>query len=243
MAIISVIIPLHTTETEWEQLIEPLSKFPVARTEIIFTVSNYHRTKIDTDSRHRVLPKILDDVFKLLRLHNIRWLVCKEDGRAAQMNEAASIANGDYIWFLHADSLITQENIKSILKVVEEGKNYLYYFDLKFYSGSRLMVVNALCVWLRCRLCGLPFGDQAFVISKDVFHQLGGYNCKAEYGEDHLLVWQAKQLGIPVVPIGSFISTSARKYSQNGWHQTTSRHFRMFIKQALPEYKKYKTGK
>ena len=106
-----------------------------------------------------------------------------------------------------------------------------------------MMHVNALCVWFRCRLFGLPFGDQAFLLGNDVFHMLGGYDAKAEYGEDHLLVWKAKQSGIAVVPIGGSIRTSARKYMENGWFKTTSQHFRMFIKQAFPQYKIYKSGK
>ena len=86
-----------------------------------------------------------------------------------------------------------------------------------------------------------PFGDQAFCMRRDDFWRAGGFDDRAPYGEDHLLVWQAGRVGIPVRSVGARIYTSARKYRDRGWARTTARHLWLTYKQAVPEWVKSRT--
>ena len=50
----------------------------------------------------------------------------------------------------------------------------LYYFSLKFDDG-RILRLNSLGANLRSRLFSLPYGDQGFCLSKELFLRIGGF--------------------------------------------------------------------
>ena len=169
----------------------------------------------------------------------VKWLH-SEIGRAFQMNVGASAATKPYLWFLHADSRFSRSTLSALEHSLGSEPRALHYFNLEFQDdGPKVMPVNAFGVWWRSHFLGLPFGDQGFCLSKEDFLKLGGYSESAPYGEDHLLVWKAKQIGLPLRCTSSTLSTSARKYQAKGWAKTTLRHGVLTWKQALPEFMRW----
>lgn len=159
------------------------------------------------------------------------------EGRAAQMNAGARQATRKFLWFLHADTTLAPSCISALQRSLAADPNALHYFDLKFAAdGPWLMRVNALGVWIRSHVLGMPFGDQGFCLSGEVFGMLGGFQTEAAYGEDHLLVWRARQSNVVLRCVGAGLTTSARKYAEHGWLQTTVRHGVLTVKQAFPEW-------
>ncbi|MFK7867177.1 MAG: glycosyltransferase [Alphaproteobacteria bacterium] len=228
MAALSVIIPLAPDETELQHLLDDLAGLP-AGSQIILVASE-NAKKLDQNI-------ILTD--KIIEI-----LYCKS-GRAAQMNAGAQIAANPYLWFLHADSKFSDGTIPALLRAINDPPPAgLSYFDLAFLKdGSRLMFMNGFGVYMRCRLFKTPFGDQGFLIKKDIFQQLGGYPEEVTYGEDHVFVWRVRQAGFAVTPIGGVLYTSARKYKKHGWLKITLLHQYLWIKQAWPEWKTLRKGK
>jgi hypothetical protein len=96
----------------------------------------------------------------------------------------------------------------------------LHYFDLA-YDGGHLTNSNSLGANIRSRLLGLPYGDQGFCISKNLFNKIGGYPEDVPYGEDLLFIRLAKRAGIKLNRVPSKLLTSARKYKQYGWLKLT----------------------
>jgi hypothetical protein len=143
--------------------------------------------------------------------------------RASSMNQAAAVATGRHLWFVHADTTLGSDAVSALLAGLKDTGADLRYFDVRF-DGGPLMRLTELGVFIRSRLLQLPFGDQALCIPAATFRDLGGYDETAAYGEDHLLVRRARRSGIPVRPIGATITTSARKYRDNGWLRTTLKH-------------------
>lgn len=143
--------------------------------------------------------------------------------RASSMNQAAAVATGRHLWFVHADTTLGIDAVPALLGGLKDTGAVLRYFDLRF-DGGTLMRLTELGVFIRSRLLQLPFGDQALCIPAATFRDLGGYDETAAYGEDHLLVRRARRAGIPVRPTGATITTSARKYRDNGWLRTTLKH-------------------
>ena len=86
------------------------------------------------------------------------------------------------------------------------------------------MQLNEWGVRFRCHFLKTPFGDQGLLMTKQLFDDLGQYVLTAPYGEDHLLIRQAKAHHVPIVSLGKIIFTSARKYSTQGWFKTTVKH-------------------
>ncbi len=158
-------------------------------------------------------------------------------GRAKQLNTGANTALGRFLWFLHADTIVSTAAVAALENELQRQPTALHYFRLKFQDdGPRQMNLNAAGVWFRSRWLGMPFGDQGICIERSTFQKLGGYDETAAYGEDHLFVWKARQNGICLNGIREPIQTSARKYRQHGWWRTTSRHVILTFRQAIPEF-------
>lgn len=160
--------------------------------------------------------RLLDDLKHL----GTQIIVSSEGSRAKSLNAGAAKARNPFLWFLHADSRVSEENLVDLEQALARRSNALHYFDLAYEEGG-LATLNAWGANIRSRLCGLPYGDQGFCISKTLFEKIGGYPEDVPYGEDLLFVRRAKKAGIRLGRIPSKLTTSARKYSQQGWLRLT----------------------
>ncbi|MEM7215280.1 MAG: glycosyltransferase [Pseudomonadota bacterium] len=209
---VSVIIPLAPGEQAWRELI-PQLKLP-SGSEIVLAVGE---AEFETKG------------FSVKTVSGSK-------GRAAQMNAAARQANNAILWFLHADSRLSPDAIAKLMNCVGENADCLWFFKLKFSDdGPSAMKWNEWAVRWRAGFLKMPFGDQGFCISKKLFEKLGGYREDLAYGEDHVFVWKVRQEGYPVMCVGTSISTSARKYRENGWFSTTLLFVSRTVWQGVPQ--------
>ncbi|MCC6597787.1 MAG: hypothetical protein IT559_03255 [Alphaproteobacteria bacterium] len=169
--------------------------------------------------------RLLEDIKHL----NTEIIISSESSRAKSLNAGAAKARNPFLWFLHADSRVSAENISRLEQELTRRSNVLHYFDLAYEEGG-LATLNAWGANIRSRLCGLPYGDQGFCISKTLFEKIGGYPEKVSYGEDLLFIRCAKRAGIRLNRIPSKLKTSARKYHQHGWLRLTVLRQRQMIK-------------
>jgi hypothetical protein len=220
LSTLTVIIPLAIGESQWPNLLADLSKQLPSESEIIF-------------ASPQSAPAELQDTLGSCRFR-AEWRTTRP-GRAAQMNDAAEVAGGAFLWFLHADTRLPNGCMSALLTALQQRPNDLHYFGLNFHDGPRPLRLNACGVAVRSRVFGLPFGDQGFCISKKSFWNLGGFDEQAAYGEDHLFVWQARRGGIRLHRVNRSLMTSGRKYAECGWLRTTARHLWLTVGQALPE--------
>lgn len=213
---ISVIVPLAPMEDKWKELIPQLDGLPKG-SEIILVVG-------------------IGENIDVSNYKNVRFIEGRT-GRAGRMNSGVDHAKNDCLWFLHADSRLSRDAIAKLVSAFNQETKALYYFDLKFLDdGPKLVKLNEWLVRWRSNVLKIPFGDQAFAISKELFLELGGYRDDATYGEDYLLTWKMKQEGYPICPIGEPIYTSARKYKKGGWGKVTLLHVALTFKQGWPEF-------
>lgn len=167
-------------------------------------------------------------------------ITCSKKTRAESLNCASNEANGEWLWFVHADSRISADNISALETSLScdnsQDTATLYYFDLGFDDPS--LRVNALGANLRSGIFGTPFGDQGFCIKQSLFQQLGGYPENTTYGEDLLFVWRARQAGVKLKRIPSSLVTSGRKYRDYGWLKLTLLYQWRWISMSCPEFLK-----
>jgi len=161
-------------------------------------------------------------------------------GRAKQLNFAMDKVSNDWVWILHVDSDIQQVKASDFLTVVggaPTNRMSLFHFQLSFKEdGPPLTFLNAQLANLRSRYLKLPFGDQGFFFHRDVYREIGPFDERASFGEDHLFVWEAHKKAVPVKELSATISTSARKYKMKGWGKTTRAHVYLSFKQGTPEF-------
>lgn len=156
-------------------------------------------------------------------------IVSSEGTRARSLNMGAMSATRSFLWFLHADCRVSAVNLVDLSQVLQRRSNALHYFDLAYEEGG-LPALNALGTNIRTRLFDMPYGDQGFCLSKNLFDKIGGYPEDAVYGEDLLFVRLAKRSGVRLNRIPSKLVTSARKYNQNGWLKLTAQRQVQMVK-------------
>ena len=147
-------------------------------------------------------------------------------GRGSQQNAGAAIANGDWLWFLHADSILPDGALARVMDFIE-GEAALGYCRLRFAAdGPCLSRLNAIGANLRSRWLRLPYGDQGLCLPARWFRRLGGFREDLERGEDLDLVVRAGRAGLPIRCMGPGLTSSARRYARQGWLKTTLEHQR-----------------
>lgn len=210
---LAIVIPLGPGELAWRQLLPVLLSSTQAELVVVHTPG--------------AQPTELPVPENRLRLVQAR------QGRAAQMNAGAAVATAPWLWFLHADSRLSTDSFSRLEDYLAGSPAGIGYFDLRFlHDGPGLVRLNEWGARLRSRWLRLPFGDQGFVMHRDTFSALGGFDESLAGGEDHALVWQARRDGVPLQPIGADLWTSARKYGRQGWLGTTLSHLGATAAQA-----------
>lgn len=212
---LSVIIPVGPNDNAWMAMVESLKPFS-GQVEIIVigpAFNEHHKDGVNFFRSHK--------------------------NRAGKQNEGAIRAQNSFLFFLHADSKLPANWLKIINLQLTKAPEALHHFDIAFVDdGPALMCINQFCAHVRSNIMKIPFGDQGFFMSKKTFFTLGCFNEETPYGEDHLLVWTAHQLGVEVHSCGEKLLTSARKYKTQGWLPTTLKYLFLTYKQALPEFLK-----
>ncbi len=131
-------------------------------------------------------------------------------GRAAQMNAGARIATGEWLLFLHADTLLPAGAGAAIVRVDGGFGGFRQQFDVRDW---RLRLVSALHNF-RCRRSGVLYGDQAMFVRRALFESMGGFPQVAHL-EDVMLSERLLERGAPaLLPLA--VVTSARKFMHAG---------------------------
>lgn len=181
------------------------------------------------------------DIVKALDLNII--LLNSEKGRAKQMNLGAKKARGSVLYFLHADSLPPSRYDALILKEVQKG-NKAGCFRMQFDCNHwwlRLASWLTQFSWRACR-----GGDQSQFITRELFHEIGGYDERFIIYEDNILINELYARNEFVV-IQSKIRTSARLYKKHGIWKLQYHFWTIYVKkwfgatadELFAYYKKY----
>jgi len=166
-----------------------------------------------------------------------------EAGRARQLNAGAQQAQGDMLWFVHADTELNAAVLTQAHQFMNtaQSQNAVGYFQLAFAEdGPWLTRLNAAGANVRSRLFGLPFGDQTLLISRKLWRKVGSFEQSLKQGEDLDWVVRAQLLGNGVIGLPGRVRTSARKYQRFGWLHTTLRHLVATYRQTQAAKKRFR---
>ncbi len=142
-------------------------------------------------------------------------------GRGSQL--AAGIAAGDRPWLLllHADTRLQpgwQEAAERHMAGDPDRAGYFRFaLDSTALQARRL---ERMVAW-RCRVLGLPYGDQGLLIHRDLLDRVGGMR-PLPLMEDVDLV---RRLGrARLVPLDAVALTDADKWQRDGWFLRSARN-------------------
>lgn len=139
-------------------------------------------------------------------------LLDSEKGRAKQMNLGAKQATGEILYFLHADSFPPKTFDQDIIKEVSK-ENLAGCFRMKFDSAHPILKASQWFTRFNLKIC--RGGDQSLFVTNEIFNALKGYNESFGIYEDCDFINKLYDFySFTVIP--NYITTSARRYSQNG---------------------------
>ena len=133
-------------------------------------------------------------------------------GRASQMNEGARHATGDWLLFLHADTLLPENALISIERLSSDTQagGFKHRFSGQAWS---LRLIS----WLhnfRCRCTRIFYGDQAMFVRRKLFTELGMF--PDEPILEDLLFSEKLVKGTQPVILNSYVITESRKFESQG---------------------------
>jgi len=150
--------------------------------------------------------------------------VISPKGRGRQMNKGASVATGDILLFLHTDTELPENAFRTISAVIDSKQCVGGAFDLGIKSGRLIFRLIEKMVYIRTRLTGIPYGDQAIFIKKDFFAGMKGYQ-EIPIMEDVELMRRIKKSGYKIYIIPQRVLTSPRRWEKEGVIYCTLRNW------------------
>lgn len=141
-------------------------------------------------------------------------------GRARQMNAGAAAARGDILLFVHADTLLPSGWEGEVRKVLARPDVAAGAFTFRLDRRTAGLRFIELAVAWRCRLAGMPYGDQGLFVRRRDFVAVGGFP-DLPIMEDCELVRRLKKRGRIIVSPAPAL-TSARRWQQRGILTTTA---------------------
>jgi len=166
---VSIVIPVYNEEKALPNTLRALFVQP----------GDYEAIVVDGGSIDRTLAVL--DAFSfseypaLRTARPSRLMLTAPKGRASQMNAGAKEATGDWLLFLHADTLLPPGAIQR-LNAMEVDHTIQAGGFMHQFSGDdwRLKLISLLDNF-RCTRSRIIYGDQALFVRRELFVQLGGF--------------------------------------------------------------------
>ncbi|MEK7819813.1 MAG: TIGR04283 family arsenosugar biosynthesis glycosyltransferase [Pseudomonadota bacterium] len=158
---------------------------------------------------------IADNTAETARRFGAR-VVAAPKGRGIQARAGAAAATGEWLFFLHADTVPDDNALAAVRRFVADPANRSRagFFALRLDDrASAARRIETLARW-RARLFALPYGDQGLLIHRALYESVGGHPPIAIM-EDVAL---ARRLGrARLVRLDGALMTSAERYRRDGY--------------------------
>ncbi len=154
-------------------------------------------------------------------------VICCSPGRAGQMNLGASVAAGEVLLFLHADTLLPSRYVELVFDALSDPRTAGGAFEHQTDCDGLGMSFLAMTVRFRANYTHLPYGDQGIFVRRSVFDEIGGF-ADVPIAEDLYFVRRMGAMGRVVVAPGVAV-TSGRRWRDGGIFRTTAINYLIVI--------------
>jgi rSAM/selenodomain-associated transferase 2 len=162
-----------------------------------------------------------DDATTEIARKNHARVITSQRGRGIQMHTGASLARGQALLFLHADTIPPSETVDYILNALARDPRVVGgNFNIRFDGDSR---PARLMTWLYPKLekVGLCYGDSGIFVRASTYSEMGGFKPLPIF-EDVDFVRRMKKLGRMVhLPVA--VVTSSRRFEGQRFAATFAR--------------------
>ena len=207
---LSIVIPTLNEANNLEKLIPYLQSAQKGNDIEIIVADAIHST---------------DQSFELANKLGAKAIKCPTSSRAVQMNLGAQKAQGNVLYFIHADVIPPKSFYSDILETMEKGFS-IGLFSYQFDSPKKLLCVNSYVTKFDGIFAG--GGDQTIFVKREVFLELNGFCESYCIMEDFDFIRRVKKAKIPYHIIQKNVTVSARKYAKNSYCRVTFANLLVF---------------
>ena len=162
----------------------------------------------------------IDETPAIARAAGARLIVAPK-GRGSQLRAGGEAAKGDWLLFLHADTLPGRGWPEAVAahRQVYPGSAACFRFRLAAREWQARVVERAVAA--RVSLLSLPYGDQGLLVPRALYESLGGYR-PLPLMEDVDLVRRIGRRRLEV--LSEEAVTSADRWRRDGWLRRSGRN-------------------
>ena len=193
--LLSIIIPTLNEAAYIEKTVRSLQYLRSNHCEIIIADGGS-----DDDTCQRVQPWV------------DKTIICRK-GRARQMNAGTKSAKGEWLLFLHADTLLPAD-IHNLFEQFAPLNQDWGFFSLRLSGKQALLKVIAYCINWRSRLTKVATGDQCIFVRHDIFKKIQGFK-DIPLMEDVVISKTLRNVSAPLF-VRQAVVTSSRRWQSDG---------------------------
>ncbi len=163
-----------------------------------------------------------DDTTEVARSMGAR-VVATDASRGIQLHEGAMQSKGEWLLFLHADTILTESWKEEAKRFIADPSNLMRAATFRFGLDDPSAEARRLerrVAW-RTRYLGLPYGDQGLLIQRDFYLSLGGFRAWPLM-EDVDLVRRIGRRRLTILKAAA--NTSAERWRRDGWRRRSLRN-------------------
>jgi rSAM/selenodomain-associated transferase 2 len=194
---LSIIIPTLNEEESIRETLDSLKIFN--NSEIIL---------VDGGSNDRTILIAQNYAVKILH---------STPGRGKQLQIGGNEAQGQYLWFLHSDTIPSPDTVRQMMDVLKNpavvGGNFTIRFD-----GQRLAAKFLTWLYPNLRKLGLIYGDSAIFVRREFYEKIGGIKPFPIF-EDLDFVERLKKEG-EIITLPAVVTTSSRRFEKGSFSLT-----------------------
>ena len=150
-------------------------------------------------------------------------IIAAPPGRGPQLRAGAAAARGEYLLFLHADTVLNPSWLGDARAFMDSASPkaledkigvFTLHFDTEDWR-ARLIAKGAMA---RTKMLALPYGDQGMLIARGFYERLGGYRALALFEDVEFMERAVRDKGVGVLEIFKTKAvTSADRYRAKGY--------------------------
>jgi rSAM/selenodomain-associated transferase 2 len=159
-------------------------------------------------------------------------LITTRAGRARQMNAGADIAEGNILWFLHADTLPAPSLYLQLQEALGNSSRIWGRFDIRLSGSKPMLRLIEFLMNRRSRITGIATGDQGIFVHAKYFRRLGGFADIPLMEDIELSKSLKNNYGRPIC-LSSRLYTSSRRWESRGIVKTIFLMWQLRLRYSL----------